>query len=70
MKFTMETARRAGRTFVQAFLAYVVVNVAIIDFSAEKAVLKSALIGLAISAVSAGLAAVMNLEVKKDDADM
>ena len=38
-----------------------------IDFSASKQVLKTALIGLGVSAVSAGIAAVMNLEEKNND---
>ena len=39
-----------------------VTNIVAIDFSAEKDILKTALIGLGVSAVSAGVAAVMNLE--------
>ena len=62
MKITKETLRRAGRTFVQAAVSYIAVNIAIIDFNAAEDVLKSALIGLAVSAMSAGIAAVMNLE--------
>jgi len=62
MKFTKETARRMARTFLQAAAAYIAVNLVAVDFSSGKEVVKSALIGLGISAVSAGLAAVMNLE--------
>lgn len=65
---TKETIRRAARTFLQTAIAYIAVNVAIVDFSADKAALRSALIGLCVSAVAAGLAAAMNLE-KKEDAD-
>ena len=67
MRFTKETAKRALRTFIQTALAYICVNIAIVDFSEEQAAIKSALVGLVISAVSAGLAAVMNLE--KEDID-
>lgn len=56
--------RRTVRTFVQTAVGYIAVNLAAIDFTAEKSVLTTALLGLAVSAASAGLAAVMNY--KKD----
>lgn len=62
MKMTKETWRRAGRTFLQAAIGYVAANVAFIDFTAADDVLCSALIGLAVSAIAAGAAAIMNLE--------
>lgn len=61
MKWTKETWKRAGRTFLQTAIGYIAVNLAIVDFTAGKEIIKSALIGLIISAVSAGLSAVMNL---------
>lgn len=61
MKFTKETFKRAFRTFIQAAIGYIAVNIAVVDFSSGKEVIKSALIGLAVSAISAGIAAVMNL---------
>ena len=61
MRATKETLRRALRTFFQAALAYFAVNIAVVDFG-EKEVLESALTGIIVSAVAAGLAAVMNLE--------
>lgn len=67
MRFTKETARRAARTFLQAFVGYLVVNLPIVDFGAEKAVLKSALIGILVSAAAAGIAALMNVERDEDD---
>ena len=69
MKFTKETARRAFRTFVQAALAYIVVNITLVDFSSGKEIAKSGLIGLLVAAVAAGGAAVMNLEQKGDGED-
>lgn len=66
MKITKETVKRAVRTFIQAFIAYVTVHIAVIDFSAGKEVIKSALIGLGVSALAAGLAGVMNLEAEAD----
>ena len=66
MKITKETVKRAVRTFIQAFIAYVTVHIAVIDFSAGKEVIKSALIGLGVSALAAGLAVVMNLEAEAD----
>lgn len=60
-----ESIYRAGRTFFQTAVGYLAVNVALIDFTSEKQTLKSLLIGLLISSVSAGISAVMN--VKKED---
>ena len=64
MKFTKETWRRALRTFLQVAVSYIATNLFVVDFTAESKVLTSALIGLAVSAGAAGLAAVMNLEKK------
>lgn len=52
--------KRAIRTFAQTAVGYISVNIALIDFSADKSVLKSCITGVCISAVSAGIAAVMN----------
>lgn len=54
--------KRALRTFVQTAIGYLAVNIAVVDFSADKAALKSCLVGLGVSAVSAGVSAVMNLK--------
>ena len=54
--------KRALRTFLQTAIGYLAVNVAVVDFSADKVALKSCLVGLGVSAVSAGIAAVMNLK--------
>ena len=62
MKFTKETAKKTIRTFIQAAVGYIAVNLAVIDFTAGKEVVKSALIGLGVAAVAAGIAAIMNLE--------
>ncbi|MEE0981475.1 MAG: hypothetical protein U0K91_07300 [Acutalibacteraceae bacterium] len=62
MKFTKETLKRMARTFLQTALGYIVVNIAFVDFAGDRDVIESALIGLCVSAVSAGAAAVMNLE--------
>lgn len=62
MKFTKETWRRALRTFLQAAISYVAVNLCVVDFNAGSDVLRSALIGLGASALAAGIAAVMNLQ--------
>ncbi|MDD6689223.1 MAG: hypothetical protein PUE56_04335 [Clostridium sp.] len=59
---TKETARRAARTFCQAAIGYISVNLIMVDFSCDKDVAKSAIIGLLVSAISAGVAAVMNLD--------
>lgn len=54
--------RRAFRTFVQTAVGYIAVNIAIVDFNADGQALKAAVIGLCVSAVSAGMSAVMNLK--------
>lgn len=59
--FKKNCVRRALRTFVQTAIGYLAVNIAVVDFSADKAALKSCLVGLGVSAVSAGISAVMNL---------
>ncbi len=64
MKITKQTIMRAFRTFIQTAIGYAAINIVAIDFSAPKQVLKSALIGLGVAAVSAGVSAVMNLEEK------
>ena len=51
--------KRAVRTFLQTAIGYIAVNIAATDLT-----VKSAVLGLAVSAVSAGLAAVMNLKEK------
>ncbi len=61
-KFTKETLKRMIKTFVQTAAGYVIVNIAGVDFTGDRDVVKTALIGLAISASSAGLAAIMNLQ--------
>lgn len=56
---------RALRTFLQTAIGCVITNVALnlsgVDFS-DKNMVKNVLIGLAVSALSAGAAAVMNIE--------
>ena len=64
MKFTKETLRRALRTFIQVAVSYIAANLCVVDFTAEGEVLASALLGLVVSALAAGIAAVMNLEKK------
>lgn len=54
--------KRSLRTFVQTVVGYVTVNLAVVDFTADGQALKTAVIGLCISAISAGAAAVMNLK--------
>lgn len=52
--------KRAVRTFLQTAIGYISVNAAAVDFSADWTVLKSALVGLGVSTVAAGIAAVIN----------
>lgn len=53
--------KRALRTALQTAIGYLTVAVPTVDWSADRAVLRSVLIGIGISAVSAGLAAAMNV---------
>ena len=55
MKITKQTLNRALRTFIQTAIGYAAINIVAIDFSASKQVLKSALIGLGVASVSAGI---------------
>lgn len=60
MKITKQTLMRALRTFLQAIIAYVLVELKTgVDFTSKEAV-KGFIIGL----IAAGLAGVMNLEAK------
>lgn len=64
MKITKKCLERALRTFIQSAIAYLAINIALVDFSDTKSSLKAALTGIGVSAVAAGLSAVMNLEKK------
>lgn len=66
MKFTKETLRRSFRTFIQSAVAYLTVNIVYVNFTGEKADVKSALLGVLISAVAAGISGVMNLEKEEN----
>ncbi|MDE6506399.1 MAG: hypothetical protein K2K71_03995 [Eubacterium sp.] len=66
-KFTKETAKRMLRTFGQAAAGYIIANLAFVDLTGGKDVAKSALIGLTVSAVAAGLSAMMNLQKKEEE---
>ncbi len=54
--------KRALRTFLQTAVSYAAVNVAAINWDGDDNYLYRALIGLAISAGAAGIAAAMNLK--------
>lgn len=58
--FDREPVKRAIRTFIQAAAGYIVVAVPNIDFT-DTSMLKATLIGLGVSALAAGLSAVMNI---------
>ncbi len=57
---TPDTVERAVKTFVQAFLAYIVTSMAAGDFINAQ-LSQKALTGVLISAIAAGLSAVMNM---------
>lgn len=54
--------KRSIRTFVQTAAGYLVVNLAAIDFTGDVSAVKKLLLGIGISAISAGFAAVMNIK--------
>lgn len=66
MKMTKETFRRALRTFWQAFVGVLIGNIALlsaIDFEADtRTVVISICVQILAPALSAGLAALMNME--------
>lgn len=66
MKFTSESMYRAVRTFIQAFFGVLAGNMALIsalDFTMEpKTVITTVCIQILAPAISAGLAAVMNMK--------
>jgi hypothetical protein len=62
MKFTKETARRALRTFIQAFIPALLAGIKVATLDSEDSFTWGAVIALVVPAVSAGIAAVMNLE--------
>ena len=64
-QFTKESLRRALRTFIQTALSYIAVNICVVDFTATSEVIKSTLLGVVVSAIAAGLAAIMNREQKQ-----
>jgi hypothetical protein len=52
--------KRALRTFVQAAVSYVLVAVPTIDFT-DTTAFKTACVGIGVSGLAAGIAAVMNI---------
>ena len=59
--------KRALRTFGQAAVGYLAVALPTISFTDDVSALKTTLIGVGVSAIAAGLSAVMNiLDEKKE----
>lgn len=54
-------SRRALRTFGQAAVGYIAIALPTVDFTVGGTVLKTVALGVGMSAISAGLAAIMNL---------
>ena len=67
MHFKKDCIERVLKTFIQSALAYITVNLALVDFSDDGEAVKSALTGLAVAALAAGISAVMNIEYKEDN---
>lgn len=66
MKFSKDVKDRMIKTFIQTLLGYIVVNIAIVDFTNEKEVVLNSILGIIIGAVASGLCALMNLENNKE----
>lgn len=64
MKFTKETGRRSMRTFLQASCGFLATTGIATLISHDYDITKEIAFGLIGSAVSAGIAAVMNLETR------
>lgn len=60
-RWTNDTSKRALRTFLQAFFAYLVTAIPLVEWS-DTSMIKATGIGVLLAAVAAGVAAVMNLE--------
>lgn len=58
--------KRTIRTFVQSAVGYIAVAVPNIDFSSVSAI-KTAVVGLGVSAIAAGISAVMNIRDEWED---
>lgn len=61
---TKSCLQRAGKTFVEAALSYIIINLDTL-FSADKSTIKTIGGGILMSAIAAGISAVWNL--KKQD---
>ena len=61
MKEKHEWLYRAIRTFVQAAIGYAAVVLPTVDFN-DTSALKTTLVGIGVSAVSAGISAIMNAD--------
>ncbi len=66
MKFTKETLMKTLRTFIQTAAGYIIVGLIAFD-TAELEDWRTSVIGLCISGIAAGLAAVMNLKTPSTD---
>lgn len=70
-----EMLKRSARTFVQAMVGYLSVNIVYaVSSSTDINVIKTSLLGVLISAIAAGLAALMNMpkvgvENKEDESN-
>lgn len=62
--FTTSCLKRAGKTFVEAALSYLIINLDSV-FNADKSTAKTIIGGVVMSSIAAGISAVWNL--KKHD---
>jgi ABC-type Fe3+-siderophore transport system permease subunit len=64
----MKWWKRALRTFIQSAIGYICVALPAVDWQGDKAALRATLIGIGVSALSGGIAAVMNYLDESGDA--
>ena len=68
-QFKDDALQRIIKTFLQAFFATLGVEIASVNFTGEKSEIKTALYAVAISCVSAGICACMNIEKIEEETD-
>lgn len=67
MKITKQTLIKSFKTFLQAAIAYVCVNISSFNYEEQEGARKAALMTFAVSSVAAGICAVMNIETKESE---
>ena len=61
--------KRALRTAFQTAVSYIAIAIPSVDWGADRAVIRAALTGIFMSALSGGIAAAMNINEDEEDED-